>query len=818
MNLDFNPGESLTNPFGEHYFPEINGNVFENSSSATVFGRYFKETFKNEDTLYIIAGTDSGLLPFYLAEHYKAGRGGRKFIFLDYPSVFEDIDITGLPDWVECYPADFSIGVLSQTEVEYMASGKMALIKSLAVIDAKFQEGYGQLLSHVEDEYRKLMFAENVTSVTRSFVDAQLMNIHRNIQPIKLLRGFLKQRDVLMIGGGPSLDDSIDWIKEHAEKFIIFAAARTSARLLKEGITPDFLVSVDPHDLSFDNSKRMLEFEKDTILMNCHHINPKLLNQWALNAVYFGEALPWGESEENSSSPGPTVIHSALHQAIFMGAKNVYLTGVDLCFYNGQTHASGSAESEIGKLGVKHLTQVETYSGDMAETDQAFSSGVDSLAWLIKGYEIHSPESRVYNLSRFAAKVEGVDYLDKAEVELDALQDKTALISEMNQVLDVDLKAMLKHQQVSLKAFQKKRLLLKDTIKLAEQGLKLTEQYHQDTADSDKIVKVKSKLDKKLGDMGEMLYHYGIDYFRDAFRPVEDEEQMTEQEITLTLEAYFKGMKRSCNDFIAQLEKSISILKNRIEEYQPDSQPENLINHWINYFEPGRYRIWQHYHSNSSLTEQGQQALDDAAALLKKNIEHVDTKQAKLLKDRSLSPPELHAKALSAYDKQDVASLNEIQEQLKKVTGFEGEQLTFLLRGMVADIERNDELAVESYSAITFKPFKLLSLKRLLDYAMQANQHEQVLIYLEGLIEFSFEYMLPYADYLALLGQDEFAYGVVDAFTKQMPEHFSALLKLAEFALKVGKTEEALLALQAAEKLEPNNPQVKQMIGLLLPT
>jgi len=817
MNFDFDPGESITNAFGETYFPKVNGNLFENSSSATVFGRYFKETFTKTDTLYIIGGSDSGLLPFYLAEHFKEAREGRKFIFLDFQSIFKDIDISGLPDWIECYPADFPMGVLSQTEVEYMASGKMAMIKSLAIIDAKYQDVYGQFLAYLDDEYRKLMFAENVTSVTRSFVDAQLMNAHRNIMPIKLLRGKLKKRDVLMIGGGPSLDDSIDWVKANADKFIIFAAARTSARLLNEGINPDFLVSVDPHDLSFDNSKRMLEFDKGTILMNCHHINPKLLNQWPLNSVYFGGSLPWGESEENSSSPGPTVIHSALHQAVFMGAQNVYLTGVDLCFYKGKTHASGSAESEIGKLGVKHLTQVKTYSGEMAETDQAFSSGVDTLEWLVKGYETHSPDCRVYNLSQNAAKVEGVDYQDQSNVQLDCLTTKFELMQELNAILSVDLKAMQQHQKSRLKLFQKKRLHLKEAIKLAEQGLNLTEKYHEDAPDSNKIIKVKAKLDKKLGDMGEMLYHYGINYFRDAFRPVEDETKMTESEISLTLEAYFQGMKKSCSDFIARLEKSIEVLKNRVDEYQIDSSPAALLPGWINQFEVGRYRIWQHYHPDYVLTEQDQEALDQAADILKKNIHHVDTKQAQLLKNRSLSPAELHSKALKAFDKQDRESLIEIQTQLQKVSGFEGLQLALLVKGMLADLESDADVAVDTYTQITFKPFKLFSLKRLLDYAMQANQQEQVLIYLEGLCEFSLEYMLPYADYLALLGQDEFAYNVVDAFSKQSPEHFSALLKLAEFALKVGKTSEALQALQSAEQLAPDNPQVKQMIELLAP-
>lgn len=817
MKIDFDPGESITNPFGERFFPKVSGNLFAKSSSATIFGRYFKETFKQEDTLFIIGGTDSGLLPFYLAEHFKEKRGGRKFIFIDYSSVFNDIDISTLPDWIECYPADFPMGILSQSEVEYMASGKIALIKSLAIIDSKYEDAYGQLLAHIEEEFRKLMFAENVTSATRSFIDAQLLNVHRNIRPIKLLRGKLKKRDVLMIGGGPSLDDSIGWIKENADKFIIFAAGRTSPRLLQEGIQPDFLVSVDPHDLSFDNSKRMLEFNENTILMNCHHINPKLLNQWALNSVYFGERLPWGEPEENSSSPGPTVIHSALHQAVFMGATNVYLTGVDLCFYKGKTHASGSAESKIGKLGVKQLTHVETYSGDIAETDQAFSSGVDSLAWLVKGYETHSPDCSVYNLCEYAAKVEGVEYKDKSDVELSGLKNKFDLMKEINQILNVDLEEMVKHLNMQMTEFQNIQEILEEGVKLSNQGLSLSEEYHDDSKSSDKIIQIKDKLDNKLGDMGEMLYHYGYDYFRDLFRPVEDEVNMSENEITLTLKSFFKGMKQSCGDFILQLEKSIKVLENRLQEFKPDSRPEKLLPIWINHFETGRYKIWQKYHPNSSVTIQDQEALDQASEIFKKNLAFLDTQQAKLFKERSLSPVELHTKVLKAFDKHDIESLKEIQQQLNKVDSFDGQQLAVLVKGILAEMNGDNAEAIDAFQQIEFKPFKLFALKHLLDFSMKADEHEQVLIYLEGLCEFSLEYMLPYSDYLALLGQDEFAYAVMDSFTKRMPEHFSGFLKLAELALKTGKTPEALQALEAAKDLDSDNPQVKKMIELLKP-
>lgn len=814
MDFEYEVGEPRENAFGEKYYPSANKNLFEKASASTVFGRYFKETFNHENTLYVIGGTDSGLLPFYLAEHFKGERKGRKFIFIDYASLSKETDFSNLPDWVECYPADFPLGILSQSEVEYMASGKTALIKSIAAIDAKYDEPYGQLWAHVEDEYRKLLFAENVTSVTRSFVDAQLLNLHRNIKPVKLLQGMLKGREVLLVGGGPSLDSSIEWIKQNSEKLVIFAAARTSARLLKEGIDPDFLVSVDPHDLSFDNSKQMFLFGDDTVLMNCHHINPKLLNQWANNSVYFGDSLPWVK-EENSSSPGPTVIHSALHQAVFMGAKNVYLTGVDLCFYQGKTHASGSAESEIGKLGVKNLTTVETYSGEMAETDQPFANGVSSLAFLVKGYETYAPDCRVYNLSPYAAKVEGVEYRDKETVQLEEQSSKKALMGEINSVLDVDMKALFNHQKASLKVLQKERQQLREAIKLSEEGIKQVAKYQEDPTDSSRLAKSKNKLDKKLGEMGEVLYHYGIESFREAFRPVEDDSQMSEEEIQLTLNAYFKGMKKTCEEFIKQLDKSIDVLKNRMLEYVEDSHPADLLPIWKKQFETGRYLIWKKYHEGVVLSAADEQALEEASDIFEKNISQKDTVQAKLLKDRSISPVELHGKALKAYEKHDLNSLGEIAQQLTQVESFEGKQLVYLVEGMMADLQADVIAAQNAYEQISFKPFKLFSLKRLLNFAMQSEQHEKVLIFLENLCEFSLEYMLPYADYLALLGQNDFAYEVLKTFVKEHPEHFSALLKLAELALKTGRNDEAITSLQQALELEPNNPQVQQMIQLL---
>lgn len=817
MYQDFDPGESKENAFGNRYYPCINGNLFEKTEASVVFGRYYKESFNQPDFLYIIAGTDSALLPFYIAEKFKSERKGRKFIFIEYKPVFNGIDISGLPDWVEVYPEDFPVGILSQKEVEYMASNKVTLKRSISVIDSDYEDPYGQLWVHVEDEYHKLMFAENVSSASRSFVDAQLLNIHANIRPVKLLKGKLKDRDVLMLGGGPSLDDSIDWIKENADKFIIFAAARISARLLNEGIKPDIVTSVDPHDLSFDNSKHMLQFGEGVVLLNCHHINPKLLNQWPHNAVYFGDSLPWGEPEENSSSPGPTVIHSAVHQAVFMGAKNIFLSGVDLCFKGNQTHSSGSAESHVGKLGFKRLTQVETYAGEMADTDQAFSSGVEALSWLVKGYEQIAPDCTIYNLSEHAAKVKGIAFKKIDSIAVESLEPKAKLLDEINELLSVDAKEMRKHLKRSLKAFQEKRLILNEAIEVTDKGLKLTEDYVEGSTETEKLVKTKAKLDKTLGDLNEVLYHYGIEYFRDAFRPVEDESHMSVDEIKLTLRAYFTGMSKSAKDFKKQLEKSIEVLKRRNKEFKEGTTLLEMTPLWKENFEPGRFQIWQKYHQNDNKSEDDQFLIEELSQILEDNIAQTDTKQAKLIKDRSESPVELHNKALKAYEKHNVNDLQGIAEKLNASEKFEGVQLRLLINGMVEELQGNIDSAIQMYQEIKFKPFRFFTLKRLLEYAMKNEQHNDSLAYLEELCGYSLDYLLPYSDYLALIGQYGFAHEVLSVYVQKFPDHLMAWLKLAELAIKMGSKDAAVNALEAAEKLDPQNPQILQLMQILKP-
>jgi len=696
-------------------------------------------------------------------------------------------------------------------------ANRTQLIRSLSVIDAKPGGIYRDLAEHFENEYQSFVFAENVTSVTKSFIDAQLMNLHANRYPVKDFQGLLKGKSVLMLGGGPSFDDNLEWILTNQDRLVIVAAARMSKRLLQEGIVPDFIASVDPHDLSFDNAKDMLRFDDRTILLNCFHINPKLLNQWPHSAIYFGNALPW-VTEENSASPGPTVIHSALHQVVMMGAETIYFVGVDMCFYNGKTHASGTVESEVGKLGLRHaIKTVETYSGEIAETDQPFRLGVNNLEWLVKGYAERAPDTQFYNLSLFAAKVEGIEYRSASEIVIHDQNPKSEVMQAIRQKTQTSANQWLNQQQAMLEEVQLKLKSLKTALDLCEVGLVNASEFAQEDTQElrNGLVEQKSHLDEELAEMGEILYHYAIASFSDVFAPVEDETHMSQDEIARTLSGYFNGMKKAIKDFIQLLNKSEDLLKFRVKEWGDELSFTELTQQWIKRFEVGRYRIWQQYHSDYVFNEQEQAILQDLQVRFEDNLDNSETIQAKLIKERSVNPVELHKKADDAFAKQDVAMLSEILKQLGSLSGVDSEQLQILVHAMILDLEGDIESARSNYQQINFPYFETFAFKRLLHFAMQERNHEQALLFLEKLCYKSSDYLVAFADYLAMLGQVNEAIQVLYSFQKQNPDNLSGWLKLAKWLQKLGAFGDARFALEQVLAIDSDNKQALKVLSEL---
>jgi hypothetical protein len=108
------------NSHGETYFPEINGQAFERQDSYSIFERVFSESLGEESRLYLILGTDSGLLVDYVRKNCLGKKS--RFVFVDYPEVIERIEeqFWDLEDSIRLEPYPYAFEQLAIFYEDYL--------------------------------------------------------------------------------------------------------------------------------------------------------------------------------------------------------------------------------------------------------------------------------------------------------------------------------------------------------------------------------------------------------------------------------------------------------------------------------------------------------------------------------------------------------------------------------------------------------------------------------------------------------------------------------------------------------------------------
>ncbi|GGO73899.1 6-hydroxymethylpterin diphosphokinase MptE-like protein [Bowmanella pacifica] len=166
-----------------------------------------------------------------------------------------------------------------------------------------------------------------------------------------LLSACHKEVPVFLIGNGPSLDFSIEAIKEWRDQAIIVSCGTSLQVLHRHGIVPDFHAEIEQNRATFDWASRIDDFDylKQITLLSCNGIHPDTA------ALYKNVYLAFKEGESSTVSSlqvldesqfevlrfaFPTVTNFALNLFSRLGMHQLYLLGVDLGFVNDKHHHS----------------------------------------------------------------------------------------------------------------------------------------------------------------------------------------------------------------------------------------------------------------------------------------------------------------------------------------------------------------------------------------------------------------------------------------------------------------------------------------------
>lgn len=817
LTVDSLPGKNVqpvtwrVNAFGDRVIEEVNGVAFDKLGARATLHGLFGDRLSRPDTLYIVAGSDSGQLVRHVCEHTPPP--GTRYLFVDPPVIHGALAdaglLQGLPDQVRCAPADAWAEAARALQIEeYLYIDGVELVLSLAAQSTDANE-YVKLAWEMRDTLHALRWQTAAVRGTEAFIACQLENAADNVEPAGLWRGVLAGKTGVLLAGGPSLDDALEWVRQHRNGLVVVAVSRISRRLLEAGIEPDFVVSVDPTEMSYEISRDMLRFGASVSFIHQYHVVPRLLGQWPHRSFYLGPLLPW-PSPLNPREPlqavGPTVTNTALAFAGAVGLSRVILAGVDLCFTpEGHTHAQGSNERRAGPRFDLTGLEVETNDGRRASTTADFLSAIQTLGlqvqhWRSRGMEILNPAGG-------AARIPGVEH--RSLHELPIPDQPVARPLRTADACDTPA-CRLQHAQRVLRELQRTLGALDDLSGNLRHARRIVDKLFEadGTIHNRNLRKRLDRLEAELGerypDLSALIRRCSTHALLRAMKSTRDIETLDAAAVREALAAYYDAYLDGANRLRGMLERGIEKARLRVREYDGSTPLRALAPKWVAQRETGRFVRWQLNHSTAPSSPEEAQTMNDLRAIWEADLRNQEGQHMVRVRSQAdLRAARIRLEDLFAQGKADgIRGVMAGLEQVPDPTA--AAPYLALARGLLAELEGRIDDALGHYDAVLQTDQRHLwptALQRVAAWALQHGQPEHARQSLECLAALAPRYRMPYADLLAAMGDITGAIDVYEAHLAEHPSDTHALARLARLALNAGDQDAATVLIEQMKRL-----------------
>ena len=809
----FTSGALKTNAFGDRYLYNLCRGSFDKVGAQAIFDAEFSKSLLLEDSLNIIIGTDSGLLPKYVQQ--QGIPLGSRFIFIEPDLILKELQqhhlLEDLQPEIVCTTASLwedHANTFKIKEYSYINGVKSfnALCTQQAVLD-----DYAELSWAINETLNILHFRYNISIGCEPFIVRQLENITENISPVTLLANAYQGKTVIILAGGPSLTTVFPWLLENRHKLVIFSVSRISRQLLTAGIEPDFVFSVDPQNENIDVSKEMFLFNDKTILINSYHLQPALLNQWHGQSLYMGSRLPWKSdlNIDNMGGTGPTVTNSALSMAHYFGFSKILLAGFDVCYTKeGITHATGSDEQLAGPKYDLVPFQVETYSGEYRPTSHGFSMLLLTLAQQAK--VISADQREIINLAPFAAKIEHIIHIPCSEITLPDLQADD--ISSAKQRIPHLTDALLNsHYKSVLNELEKAILQIQAIAKLAKKALDINQRMYnpegriENYKEKRELDNIEKKLKRKYRHHSKLVKTFGIRHFIKITSPHDSDDYNAEKAKKLG-NIYYQAYLSGANTLSTLINAAIARTKARQEELKEAPDFALLLDRWNQDKSYRRAELWQKKHPSAHYPEQTASAFQTMHDRFNQVLNNPNTVfKANVAKHSTLSLLKSKIKLLFKHKKTDdlknlkIGFINDPNHDNK-------EPYLLLIDAYLAELENDPETALIHYDNIINldqSPLLEEALLRIASISLEQQNQQHALSAMDCLTRLS-PFYLPYKAELArIIGDYMLAIDSYNAYISFFPEDTLSKLKLAALYIDIKVYEAAELMLELILQADP---------------
>ncbi len=250
--------------------------------------------------------------------------------------------------------------------------------------------------------------------------------------PIDLLRDRFRGNPAVVVSAGPSLSRNLDGLKAMRGKAVVCAVQTAIKPLIKHGIVPDFVTSLDYHEMSqkfFEEVEglegvHLVAEPKATWHVVDNYPGPVSLldNAWA--RLVIGEKL----GARDGVKAGATVAHLAFYLAVYMGCDPIIFVGQDLGFTGHVYYVPGVEIHQAWRAELNRFQSIEQKEWERIVRARPILRRVPAAG----GGEIYSDEllltyleqfekdiaeapARVINATEGGARIRGTEDMSLAE-------------------------------------------------------------------------------------------------------------------------------------------------------------------------------------------------------------------------------------------------------------------------------------------------------------------------------------------------------------------------------------------------------------------
>ena len=277
---------------------------------------------------------------------------------------------------------DLSRLIKSKQLMFFTRPDKADLITRLTPQSALISVGVGRLIHPASQQIAKAfheqmrLWIEEFESFSRTSLNTLVQNSRRTAENVARNVGWYaaspnasrllnrhKGQPAIIVSAGPSLRKNKHLLKDLQGRAVIIAVQTTLKPLLDMGIEPNFVTSLDYHEICtrfFENLPATLKTE----LIAEPKANSAILSMYPGPVSVLGNSFAEGLLREmrlgkTELRSGATVAHLAFYLAEHMGCDPIILIGQDLGFSDGLCYTPGTSYEDVWRPEISRFCSME---------------------------------------------------------------------------------------------------------------------------------------------------------------------------------------------------------------------------------------------------------------------------------------------------------------------------------------------------------------------------------------------------------------------------------------------------------------------------